>query len=50
MLGYVWHIWIGVALVALVLVAMGGLLGYYLYSVEAKKHPSGKRQRRHQDL
>ncbi|MCH9837510.1 MAG: hypothetical protein P8O03_14855 [Ilumatobacter sp.] len=50
MLGYVWHIWIGVALVAVVLLAMAGLLGYYMFSVEAKKHPSGKRQRRHQDL
>jgi len=50
MLGYVWHIWIGVALVALVLLAMVGLLGYYMFSVEAKQHPSGKRQRRHQDL
>ena len=26
------------------------VLGYYMFSVEAKKHPSGKRQRRHQDL
>ena len=50
MLGYVWHIWIGVAPVAVVLLAMAGLLGYYMFSVEAKKPPSGKRQRRHQDL
>ncbi len=50
MLGMVWHIWIGVALVAVVLLAMVGLLVYYMFSVEAKKHPSGKRQRRHQDL
>ena len=50
MLGMVWHIWIVVALVALVLLAMAGLVGYYVFSVEAKKHPSGKRQRRHQDL
>jgi predicted negative regulator of RcsB-dependent stress response len=49
MLGYVWHFWIGVVLVAAVLLAMVGLLGYYMFSVEAKKHPSGK-QRRHQDL
>jgi hypothetical protein len=50
MLGMVWHIWIGVVLVFAVLMAVGGLLGYYMYSVEAQKHPSGKRQRRHQDL
>jgi hypothetical protein len=46
----VWHIWIGIVLVFVVLMALGGLLGYYLYSVESQRHPSGKRQRRHQDL
>ncbi|MGA9276040.1 hypothetical protein [Ilumatobacter sp.] len=45
----VWHIWIGVALVAVALLATIGLIGYYMSSVQAKKYPGGK-QRRHQDL
>lgn len=45
----VWHFWIGMALVGVVLVAFIGLLVYYLLGVQAKKHPSGK-QRHHQDL
>lgn len=49
MLGTVWHIWIGVVLVAVALLAAAGLIGYYMTSVQAKKHPGGK-QRRHQDL
>lgn len=45
----VWHFWIGLALVAVSLLAFVGLLGYFLISVSAKKYPGGK-QRRHQDL
>lgn len=49
MIGYVWHIWIGVALTAVTLLACIGVLGYFMLSVERKKYPAGK-QRRHQDL
>jgi hypothetical protein len=49
MLGIVWHVWIGVALVGVAIAAVVGLIGYYLVNVQAKKYPGGK-QRRHQDL
>lgn len=49
MIGVVWHIWIGVALMAVTVLACVGVLGYYMFSVESKKYPGGK-QRRHQDL
>lgn len=49
MLGYVWHIWIGVALTLVALLATVGLIAYYLISVESKKYPNGKQARR-QDL
>jgi hypothetical protein len=49
MIGVVWHIWIGVALAAVTVLACVGVLGYYMLTVQSKKHPGGK-QRRHQDL
>ena len=49
MIGFVWHIWIGVALSAVTVLACIGVLVYYLLSVQSKKYPGGK-QRRHQDL
>jgi mannose/fructose/N-acetylgalactosamine-specific phosphotransferase system component IIC len=49
MIGFVWHIWIGVALVGVALLTMVGLLGYFMISVQRKKYPNGK-QRRYQDL
>ncbi len=49
MIGIVWHIWIGVALAGVTLLAVVGVLVYYLASVEAKKYPNG-RQARRQDL
>ncbi len=49
MIGYVWHIWIGVALTAVALLTCIGVLGYYMLSVQRQKYPAGK-QRRHQDL
>jgi len=49
MLGYVWHVWIGVALSLVALLATVGLIVYYLMSVQAKKYPNGKQARR-QDL
>lgn len=45
----VWHFWIGIALTGAVLLALVGILAYYLLSVQSKKYPGGK-QRRHQDL
>ncbi|WP_420452461.1 hypothetical protein [Ilumatobacter sp.] len=45
----VWHFWIGAALVAVAVLAVIGLGGYYLWSVQAKKYPTG-RQARHRDL
>lgn len=49
MIGFVWHVWIGVALVGVALLTMVGLLGYFMFSVQRKKYPNGK-QRRYQDL
>ncbi|MEP1126396.1 MAG: hypothetical protein ABJH68_21135 [Ilumatobacter sp.] len=49
MIGLVWHIWIGVALSAVTVLACIGVLGYFMVSVQSKKYPGGK-QRRHQDL
>lgn len=49
MIGVVWHFWIGVALMAVTVLACVAVLGYYMLTVESKKHPGGK-QRRHQDL
>ena len=49
MIGVVWHFWIGVALMAVTVLACIAVLGYYMATVESKKHPGGK-QRRHQDL
>ena len=49
MIGFVWHVWIGVALVGVALLTMVGLLGYFMISVQRKKYPNGK-QRRYQDL
>jgi hypothetical protein len=45
----VWHFWIGAALVGVGVLAVLGLLGYFMVSVQSKKYPAGK-QRRHQDL
>jgi len=45
----VWHFWIGMALVAVSVLATLALVGYYLKSVQAQKYPGGK-QKRHQDL
>ena len=49
MIGFVWHVWIGVALVGVTLLALAGLVGAYLFGVQRKKYPHGK-QRRYQDL
>jgi hypothetical protein len=49
MLGFVWHIWIGIALAAVSVAVTLGLIGYYLVSVQSKKYPHGKQARR-QDL
>lgn len=49
MIGLVWHIWIGVALLGVSVLAMIGLFGYYMFSVQRKRFPNGK-QRRYQDL
>jgi|GEM_PF-966552 len=49
MIGFVWHIWIGVALSALVVAVCIGLIGYYMIAVQSKKYPGGKQSRR-QDL
>ena len=45
----VWHFWIGLVLVGVGVLAVAGLLGYFLWSVQAKKYPTG-RQARHRDL
>ncbi|MFK8025775.1 MAG: hypothetical protein AB8G26_17595 [Ilumatobacter sp.] len=49
MIGVVWHVWIGVALTAVTVLVMFGLVGAYLASVQRKRFPNGK-QRRYQDL
>lgn len=49
MIGIVWHIWIGVALTGVTLLAIIGVLGYFMFAVQRQKYPTGK-QRRHQDL
>ena len=45
MIGTVWHIWIGVALTAVAILTVLGLVGYYLLSVQSKKFPGGKQGR-----
>ena len=45
----VWHWWIGVALTGVAVLIGVGLVGLYLATVTAQKHPGGKR-RRQQDL
>jgi len=49
MIGIVWHIWVGVALTAVAVLACIGVLVYYMLSVQRQKYPTGK-QRRHRDL
>lgn len=47
----VWHWWIGVVLTLVVVLAVVVLVGMYLKSVTAQKHPSRKQQRhQHSDL
>ncbi|MGB0113343.1 MAG: hypothetical protein WBP59_09010 [Ilumatobacteraceae bacterium] len=47
----VWHWWIGIALTLVVVLAVVALVGFYLATVTAKKHPSRKQQRhQHSDL
>lgn len=51
LVAYVWHWWIGLALVLLAVVILVVLVGGYLATVSAKKYPSGKQQRsQHTDL
>ena len=45
----IWHWWIGVTLTVVGVLASVGLIGGYLKSVSAQKHPTGK-TRRHRDL
>lgn len=45
MVGYIWHYWIGVALLLGTLLAVLGLVGGYLKSVTSQQYP-GKRNRR----
>jgi hypothetical protein len=45
----VWHWWIGVALTGVAVLICVGLIGLYLSTVTAKKHP-GRKNRRQQDL
>ena len=41
----VWHWWIGVALTGVAVLISVGLVGLYLATVTAQKHPGGKRRR-----
>jgi hypothetical protein len=45
LVAYIWHFWIGVALLAVALLATIGVVAGYLKSVTAQRYP-GKRARR----